>query len=128
MSKLENKSIIVIDDMKITRKMLMKYLIRFGANPENLSEAQNGKEGMDLIQKQSFDLIISDWNMPEMTGLELLKFCKGDELLKNIPFILLTSESESNQIAQAFDAKVDLYLVKPIQEDDFYKKLMGLLA
>lgn len=128
MSKIASKKILVIDDMKITRKLLMKFLIKFGAEENNLTEAGNGKEGMELVQANSYDLIISDWNMPEMSGLELLRFCKTNESTKDVPFVLLTSESESSQIAEALDSRVDLYLVKPIHEDDFYQKVMRLFS
>jgi two-component system, chemotaxis family, chemotaxis protein CheY len=124
---LTGKQILVIDDMKITRKLVIKLLIKLGASEDVLLEASNGIEAQELLSKHNFDLIVSDWNMPEMSGLELLKFCKTDEKLKKIPFVLLTSESESNQIAEALDSRVDLYLVKPIQEDLFMQKIMKLM-
>ena len=79
MSKLASLKILVVDDMKIQRKLISKFLIKFGATAENIFEGENGQEGQDLVKQNQFDLVISDWNMPIMTGLELLKFCKQNE-------------------------------------------------
>lgn len=126
MNNLSTKKILVVDDMKISRKLILKLVIKLGATEELLSEAGNGNEAVELLEKNSFDLIISDWNMPEMSGIELLKFCKENDNFKKIPFVLLTSESENEKIAQALELKVDLYLVKPLKEDEFIQKIMKL--
>jgi two-component system chemotaxis response regulator CheY len=124
---LSEKKIIVIDDMTSIRKIVVKLLVGFGANPERVGEAEDGAEALEKIVKNNYDLIISDWNMPVMSGIELLKVCKSDDNIKNTPFMLLTSESDKQQVVAALKARVDNYLTKPITKETLFRKICELV-
>jgi len=118
--------ILVIDDMLTMRKLVKKSLNGIGFN--NVSEATDGDHAWNEIQTAvknaaPFSLIISDWNMPKMTGLEFLKNCKGDPKFKSLPFILVTAESEQAQIIEAAKAGVSDYVIKPFNAVTFKEKL-----
>ncbi len=91
-----------------------------------LEEASNGRLAWSLLKQTSFDLIISDWNMPKMSGLELLKKVKEDELFKNIPFLMVTSEADKEK--EAFQSGADQYITKPFTGDILAKIVAQLLA
>jgi two-component system chemotaxis response regulator CheY len=80
---------------------------------ENVLEAENGKHALTVLGTEEVDLIISDWIMPEMTGIEFLKACKGDDNIKKIPFIMVTAEAQKDNIMEAIKSGVDNYIVKP---------------
>ena len=107
---------LVVDDFATMRKIVKKVLTELGYT--NIEEADDGKPALELLQKrqvegQPFQFVISDWNMPGMTGIDLLKACKADANLKNIPFMLVTAESEQKNILEAAKAGVSDYVVKP---------------
>jgi two-component system chemotaxis response regulator CheY len=107
---------LVVDDFSTMRKILRKVLNELGYT--NVTDADDGRTALPLLQKaalagESFGFVISDWSMPGMTGIELLKACKADLQLKNIPFMLVTAESEQKHILEAAKAGVSDYVVKP---------------
>ena len=126
MQGLDKKNIIVVDDMTSIRVIVVKLLIGLGADENLIDEAEDGLEAFEKINIKKYDLIISDWNMPEMTGYELLKLCKAEDELKDIPFMLLTSESDKSQVIAAVKARVNEYMTKPIDKEIFFKKLSGI--
>lgn len=122
-----NTKILVVDDFGTMRKIIKKILTELGYT--NLVEAENGKIGLTKVQEaeqigQPFGCIISDWNMPNMTGLEFLKNCKSDPKLKTTPFILVTAESEQAQIIEAAKSGVSDYVIKPFNAVTFKEKLL----
>src|SRR6185312_10853138 len=107
---------LVVDDFATMRKIIKKVLTELGYT--NIEEAEDGKPAFQLIQDskasgQPFDFVISDWNMPGMSGLELLKACKATTDFKNMPFMLVTAESEQKNIVEAAKNGVSDYVVKP---------------
>jgi two-component system chemotaxis response regulator CheY len=84
---------------------------------ENVLEAQNGKEALDLLRKEEVGLIICDLLMPQMTGIELLQACKGDPQISHIPFIMVTAEAQKKTVMEAIKAGVDNYMTKPFTPD-----------
>jgi two-component system chemotaxis response regulator CheY len=116
-----NMRVLVVDDMQAMIKVVIKILNSLGIN--NISTANDGKEALELLDSSSFDLIISDWNMPNINGLELLKTVRADEKLKHIPFIMLTAESQKEHFLEAIKAKVTSYISKPFTAEIFKKKL-----
>jgi len=86
-------------------------------NIENVVEAENGKHALNVLKSEEVDLIISDWMMPEMTGIEFLKVCKEDEEKKKIPFIMVTAEGQKDSVMEAIKSGVDNYIVKPFTPD-----------
>lgn len=113
--------VLVIDDMLTMRKVVTKILREIGFT--EIIEAPDGVKAWELINAQAPGLIISDWNMPNMSGLDLLKKVKGDEKYKKTPFILVTAEAEQHQVAEAVKSGVDQYVVKPFTKVQLQGKL-----
>ncbi|MBX3041782.1 MAG: response regulator [Bdellovibrionaceae bacterium] len=123
--------ILVIDDMPSIRELVKNQLRGMGY--KNIQEAADGEEGLKvLVQGNSngspIQLVISDWNMPKMKGLELLKQVRGVAEWQNLPFVLLTSESEREQVTEAVLAGVSQYIVKPFAAKVFEEKLKTVWA
>lgn len=121
-----NTKFLVVDDFGTMRKIIKKILSELGYT--NVVEAEDGKAALVQVQQadqagQPFGCIISDWNMPNMTGLEFLKQCKSDAKFKSMPFILVTAESEQAQIIEAAKAGVSDYVIKPFNAVTFKEKL-----
>ena len=107
--------VLIVDDFATMRKIVRNVLRQI--NIENVIEAENGKHALGMLDKETFDLIISDWIMPEMTGIDFLKACKEDEEKKKIPFIMVTAEAQKESVLEAIKAGVDNYIVKPFTPD-----------
>jgi len=103
--------VLVVDDFATMRKIVKNVLKQI--NLDNVVEAEYGKHALTVLNEDSVDLIISDWMMPEMTGIEFLKVCKGDEEKKKIPFIMVTAEGQKDSVMEAIKSGVDNYIVKP---------------
>ncbi len=117
---------LVIDDFATMRKIIRKILTELGYS--QVEEADDGATALPLIQKahesgKPFQFIISDWNMPKMLGIDLLRACKADPKLNKIPFMLVTAESEQKQILEAAKAGVSDYIVKPFNAATLKAKL-----
>jgi two-component system chemotaxis response regulator CheY len=97
------------------RKIIKNVLSKI--NITDVIEAENGVSALELLKKDHTDIIISDWIMPEMTGIEFLKACKDDDSIKHIPFIMVTAEAQKECIMEAIKSGVDNYIVKPFTPD-----------
>ena len=97
----KEKSYLIVDDMKVLRNILKNILVKFEINEANIYQAENGKEAIEILKSKPVDLILSDWNMPEVNGLEFLRHCRSSEKHKKTPFIMVTAESERDQIVEA---------------------------
>jgi two-component system chemotaxis response regulator CheY len=119
-------NILVVDDMMTMRKIIKKTLTDLGFS--KFTEAENGVKGWEKVQLTSppFGLIICDWNMPEMNGLELLKKVRAHPPTARTPFMLLTAESEKSQVIDAVKARVNGYCVKPFTSEDLSAKLKAV--
>jgi two-component system chemotaxis response regulator CheY len=115
--------ILVVDDMMTMRKIVAKACRDIGFT--DITEAADGVKAWEAIQAATpaIGLIISDWNMPNCTGLDLLKRVRADGRFKALPFVLLTAESEGHQVAEAVKTGVDNYIVKPFTPDLLQRKL-----
>ncbi|MGZ3768964.1 MAG: response regulator [Bdellovibrio sp.] len=118
--------ILVIDDMPSIRDLVKNTLRAMGY--KNIQEAGDGEEGLKILVQSNnpsthIQLVISDWNMPKMKGLELLKQVRATKEWANLPFVLLTSESERDQVTEAVLAGVSQYIVKPFSAKIFEDKL-----
>lgn len=123
--------ILVIDDMPSIRELVKNTLKTMGY--KNFQEAADGDEGLAILVANkesalSIQLVISDWNMPKMKGLELLKQVRGMKEFAGLPFVLLTSESERDQVTEAVLAGVSQYIVKPFSAKIFEDKLKAAYA
>lgn len=117
---------LIIDDFATMRKIIKKILTELGFS--QVEEADDGATALPMIQKafeqgQPYQFIISDWNMPKMLGIDLLRSCKADPRFNKIPFILVTAESEQKQILEAAKAGVSDYVVKPFNAVTLKSKL-----
>ncbi len=115
--------VIVIDDMGTMRKIVTKACKDIGFT--DIIDAADGALGWEVISTASppIGLVISDWNMPNCTGLDLLKRLRNDKRFKDIPFVLVTAEAESHQILEAVKAGVSGYIVKPFPNGALAEKL-----
>ena len=95
---------------------------------KNIIEAENGKTALSKLKKEDVGLVISDWNMPEMTGLELLKAVKTEEKFKDLPFIMLTAEGQKDCVIEAVKAGVTNFIVKPFTPDTLKEKLNAVFS
>lgn len=120
-----NTKILIVDDMATMRKIVSKTLREFGFS--DIQEGTDGLMGWDILSKAEppFELIISDWNMPNLTGIELLKKVRANEKYANTPFILLTAEAEAAQVSEALKLGVSNYIVKPFSPDMLRQKLLA---
>jgi two-component system chemotaxis response regulator CheY len=103
--------ILIVDDFAMMRKIIKNLLKDLGY--KDLYEAENGKEAFQLIQKHTFDLVVTDWNMPELDGYELLKMIRMNDNVSSLPVIMVTAEAKKSQIVAAAKAGVNGYIVKP---------------
>lgn len=115
--------VLVVDDMSTMRKIVSKILKELEFS--DISEAVDGNDAWEKVKAANppFDLIISDWNMPNCSGLDLLKKVRAEEKLKKIPFLLVTAEAEQSQVAEAVQSGVDQYVVKPFTKESLKAKL-----
>ncbi len=115
--------ILCVDDVFVIRKMVK---VTVDALQGELLEAANGKDALDLVEKNEgkIDLILLDWNMPEMNGMEFLRAVKSNEKFRHIPVIMNTTESEKSKIIAAVQAGASNYIIKPFTEQELSKKIM----
>jgi two-component system chemotaxis response regulator CheY len=104
-------NILVVDDFSTMRKIVKDLLRELGFH--HFDEADDGATAWPMVQTGKYDFIVSDWNMPEMTGIDLLRRVRTDENLKDTPFLLITAEAKRSQILEATQSGVDGYIVKP---------------
>jgi len=119
-------TILVVDDFATMRRIVKGVLKKLGF--KNIIEAENGKTALSKLKKEDVGLVISDWNMPEMTGLELLKAVKAEEKFKNLPFIMLTAEGQKDCVIEAVKAGVTNFIVKPFTPDTLKEKLNAVFS
>ena len=121
-----NKKILTVDDFSTMRRIIRNMLRQLGYN--NIVEAEDGAAAFDLLQREKIDFIISDWNMPNMTGLELLKAVRGDDNLKTIPMLLVTAEALQENVVEAVKAGVNNYVVKPFTAEVLREKIDAIFG
>lgn len=114
-------TVLIVDDFLTMRRIVRKILRDLDF--ENIIEAEDGSAAVDILKTNKVDLIVSDWNMPKMTGLDLLKHVRGDDKLKDLPFLMITAEAQKENIVEAVKAKVSNYIVKPFTAATLEEKL-----
>ena len=117
--------ILVVDDFATMRRIVKNVLKQIGFT--NITEADDGITALEQLKTSSFDLIVSDWNMPKMTGLDLLKTVRGMDEYKTIPFLMVTAEAQKQNVVEAVQAGVSNYVVKPFTADQLTEKLEKIL-
>jgi len=116
--------VLVVDDSKVMRGVIRKML---GSDGSEVLEAVDGMQALEVLATQTVDCIISDWNMPRMKGIDLLRRVRDDGALAHTPFIMVTAEALATSIAEADAAKVSSYLVKPFTADDLWRTIREIL-
>jgi two-component system chemotaxis response regulator CheY len=122
---LNSLNFLVVDDFSTMRRIVKDVLHEIGY--ANVQEAEDGNSALPMLQAGQFDVLITDWNMPGMPGLELLKAVRSDPKLKGMPVLMLTAEAKREQIVEAAQAGVNGYLVKPFTPATLKEKLAKIL-
>ncbi|MEA2060949.1 MAG: response regulator [Thermodesulfobacteriota bacterium] len=117
--------VLIVDDFATMRRILKNILKQIGF--KNLLEADDGTTALDVLEKNTVNLVISDWNMPKMTGLELLKIVRADKRYARIPFLMVTAEAQKQNVIEAVQAGVSNYVVKPFTAEAISEKLEKIL-
>ena len=113
--------VLVVDDMSTMRRILKNVLKQIGFS--DLTEAENGQDALTKLKAGEFGLVVSDWNMPVMQGIELLRAVRADPELKHLPFLMVTAEAQKENIIEAVQAGVSNYVVKPFTAEALQEKL-----
>lgn len=113
--------ILLVDDFATMRKIIRNLLKQIGY--ENVEEAEDGLMALERLKVNTFGLVISDWNMPRMTGLDMLKAIRADDGLKSLPVLMVTAENELEKVKNAISAGVNNYIVKPFTAKTLLEKL-----
>lgn len=121
-----NMKVLIVDDFATMRRILRNVLKQIGFT--NINEADDGKSALKELKKEDFDLVLCDWNMPEMSGIELLNTVRSDEKLKEIPFVMVTAEAQKDNIVDAVKAGVSNYIVKPFTAETVGEKLQKVFG
>lgn len=121
-----NMNVLIVDDYQTMLRILRNLLRQL--NFKNIDEASDGSEALKKLRAKSFGLVISDWNMEPMTGIQLLREVRADEKLKHIPFVMITAESKSENVIAAKEAGVSNYIVKPFNAETLKGKLISVLG
>ncbi|RPI75049.1 MAG: response regulator [Desulfobacteraceae bacterium] len=118
--------VLIVDDFATMRRIVKGVLKQLGFN--NIIEAEDGNAALEELRKDKFGLIVSDWNMPNMSGLDLLKAVRGDANLKGIPFLMVTAEGQKENVVEAVKSGVSNYIVKPFTPETFNEKLQKVFG
>lgn len=117
----KNMKILIVDDFSTMRRIVKNLLRDLGFN--NTQEADDGVTALPMLKRGDFDFVITDWNMPVMQGIDLLRHIRADDSLKHLPVLMITAEAKREQIIEAAQAGVNGYIVKPFTAATLIEKL-----
>lgn len=118
--------ILIVDDYKTMLRIIRNLLKQIGF--QNVDEATDGQAALEQLRQRDYGLVISDWNMEPMTGLDLLREVRSDDVLRPVPFIMVTAESKTENVVAAKEAGVNNYIVKPFNAATLKTKLVAVLG
>jgi two-component system chemotaxis response regulator CheY len=118
--------ILVVDDFATMRQIVKKSLRQLGF--DNITEAVDGNDALNKLKADEYKFIVSDWNMPNMMGIDLLKAIRSDEKLKQLPFLMVTAEAQKENIIEAAKAGVSQYIIKPFTVDSLQQKIEAIFS
>ncbi|MBK8157273.1 MAG: response regulator [Rhodospirillaceae bacterium] len=121
-----NMQVLIVDDYKTMLRIIRNLLKQLGFN--NVDEATDGSMALQKLRDKDYGMVISDWNMEPMTGYDLLREVRADSRLKNLPFIMITAESKTENVIAAKEAGVNNYIVKPFNAATLKTKLVTVLG
>ncbi len=113
--------ILIVDDFSTMRRIVRNILRQLGM--QNVVEADDGTTAWDILNREKIDFIVSDWNMPKMAGIDLLRKVRASEQFAHLPFLMVTAEAQQENIIEAVQAKVSNYIVKPFTADTLKQKI-----
>ena len=116
-----NMRVLIVDDFSTMRRIIKNILRQLGFN--NIIAADDGTAAWEILTKDQVEFIISDWNMPQMTGIELLRKVRASEEFGDLPFLMVTAEAQQENIIEAVQAKVSNYIVKPFTAETLGQKI-----
>ncbi len=119
----KNMKILVVDDFSTMRRIVRNLLVELGFSGPLIQEADDGENAMVMLKSQPFDMVVTDWNMPNMTGIDLLRAIRAEASLKGLPVLMVTAENNRDQIIAAAQAGVNGYIVKPFTAATLQEKL-----
>lgn len=119
----KNMKILVVDDFSTMRRIVRNLLVELGFSGPLIQEADDGENAMVMLKSQPFDMVVTDWNMPNMTGIDLLRAIRAEASLKGMPVLMVTAENNRDQIIAAAQAGVNGYIVKPFTAATLQEKL-----
>ncbi|MBN1828933.1 MAG: response regulator [Deltaproteobacteria bacterium] len=122
----KNIKVLVVDDFATMRKVVRNLLKQIGY--ENIVEAEDGAMALKTLKSQKIDFIVADWNMPNMSGIELLKAVRADGKLAGTPFLMVTAEALQENVIEAVKAGVNGYIVKPFTAEVLNEKIEAIVA
>lgn len=117
----KNMKILIVDDFSTMRRIIKNLLRDLGYN--NTAEADDGSTALPMLQNGNYDFLVTDWNMPGMPGIDLLRAVRADPRLKNMPVLMVTAEAKREQIVEAAQAGVSGYIVKPFTAETLKEKI-----
>jgi len=117
----KDMKILIVDDFSTMRRIVKNLLRDLGFN--NTQEADDGLTALPMLKKGDFEFVVTDWNMPGMQGIDLLKHIRADDELKHLPVLMITAEAKREQIVEAAQAGVNGYIVKPFTAATLKEKL-----
>ncbi|ADK85685.1 response regulator receiver protein [Desulfarculus baarsii DSM 2075] len=118
--------ILVVDDFSTMRRIVKNILRQLGF--DNIVEAEDGEAAKAKLETERIDFVISDWNMPKMSGLELLKWVRSHDEFKDMPFLMVTAEAQKENVLEAVKAKVSNYIVKPFTAETLSDKIEKIFS
>jgi two-component system chemotaxis response regulator CheY len=118
--------ILVVDDHESMRRIVKQALNDLGF--KNVQLADDGSTALPMLKNESFDFLVSDWNMPEMQGIDLLKAVRADDNIKSLPVLMITAEAKKEQIIEAAKAGVNDYVVKPFNRETLNTKIENVFS
>ena len=121
-----NMKFLVVDDFSTMRRIVRNLLKELGFT--NVSEAEDGVDGLNKLREGGFDFVVSDWNMPNMTGIDMLRAIRSDPALKHLPVLMVTAEAKRENIIEAAQAGANGYVVKPFTAGTLDEKLKKIFA
>ena len=116
-----NMRVLVVDDFSTMRRIVKNTLRQIGFN--QIEEAEDGQKAFDRLMSEKFDFVVSDWNMPNMTGIDLLRKVRAEASLKHLPFLMVTAEAKQENVVEAIKAGVSNYIVKPFTVATLQEKI-----
>jgi len=116
-----NITILIVDDFSTMRRIVKNALRQLGY--VNVIEADDGTTALDVLRREKIDFIVSDWNMPQMTGIELLKAVRTTDEWKDLPFLMVTAEGQKEHVIEAVKHRVNNYIVKPFTPETLMEKI-----